>query len=81
MALMLVANRRGKRVICWGGFAKLVLMVTPLPAVIAVGVHYLVRHGWSTEVLLIGLGAGFGIAVIILIAALCTPIHKLPFMS
>ena len=78
MRLTLVGNRKGKRVIVWRGVLRLAAVVVPVPGLIAVLVKWIVTKFWSTQALLLGLAAGGAIVILVVIAAFCTELRKLP---
>ena len=78
MRLTLVGNRRGKRVIVWRGVFRLAAVVVPAPGLIAVLVKWIVTKFWNTQALLLGLAAGGVITILVVIAAFCTELRKLP---
>ncbi|MEY2408585.1 MAG: hypothetical protein QOF48_1255 [Verrucomicrobiota bacterium] len=80
MRLTLVGNRRGRRVIVWGGVLKLAAVVVPVPGLIAVLVKLIVTKFWNTEALLLGLAAGGVVVILVVIGAFCTELRKLPIL-
>jgi hypothetical protein len=78
MRLTLVGNRRGRRVIVWSGVAKLAAVAVPLPGIIALLVKRIATTFWHLDVFLIGLAAGVGIVILVVLGAFCTELRKLP---
>jgi hypothetical protein len=79
MQFALVKNRKGKRVICWGPFLKVTLLMLAIPAGASSGIYYLITKRWDPVALYGGLGAGAATAIVVLIFALATPLHKMQF--
>ena len=79
MEFSLVKNRKGRRVVCWGVFLKIALVLILIPAGISSGLYYLLVKRWNPMALYGGLAAGIITALVVLVFALATPLHKLPF--
>jgi uncharacterized membrane protein YagU involved in acid resistance len=78
MEFALVKNRKGKRVVCWGPFLLITLVMLVLPAVACPGIYVLIAKRWNPLALYSGLAAGAITAIVTLIFSLATPLYKLP---
>ncbi len=81
MQFSLIVNHKGKRRISWGSALVLFFVLIVLPALLSVGVYYLVAERWSTLALEGGLAAGLVTAIFTLIMGLRTPLHMLPLKT
>jgi hypothetical protein len=79
MQFALVKNRKGKRVVCWGSFLKVALLMLVIPTAASSGMYYLITKRWNALALYGGLAAGAATTIVVLIFALATPLHKLQF--
>jgi hypothetical protein len=79
MQFALVKNRKGRRVVCWGPFLKVTLLMLAIPAGTSSGIYYLITKRWNSLALYAGLGAGVLTTLLVLIFALSTPLHKMQF--
>jgi hypothetical protein len=78
MEFALVKNRKGRRVVCWGPFLTITLIMLIVPAALASGVYVLVAKRWNPMALYGGLAAGAITSIITLVFSLVTPLYKLP---
>jgi|tagenome__1003787_1003787.scaffolds.fasta_scaffold20877987_2 hypothetical protein len=79
MQFAIVKNRKGKRVICWGPFLQVTLLMLATPAAASSAIYYLITKRWDSVALYGGLGAGAATAIVVLIFAWATPLHKMQF--
>jgi hypothetical protein len=78
MEFALVKNRQGRRVVCWGPFLLLTVLLLVIPAAASSGIYILMVKRWNPLALYGGLAAGAITAIITLIFSLVTPLYKLP---
>jgi hypothetical protein len=77
----LVGHRQGKRVIRWGHFLKVALLLTVSSTLAAAGLYFILAGQWSLLAAEIGAGAGFGVSLLTLLLSLCTPLERLPILK
>lgn len=80
MRLTLVGVRRGRRAIVWSSVLKLCLIIVPIPALVLPLIYLAVRKRWDSALLLYGAAAGVIIVFILVIAAACTGMRRLPIL-
>ncbi len=80
MRLTLVGARRGRRAIVWSSVFKLSLIIVPIPALVLPLIYLAVRKRWDSTLLLYGSAAGLIIVFILVIAAACTGLRRLPIL-
>jgi hypothetical protein len=80
MWLVLVGRRGNKRVILWRNVGRITLLVTLLSTVLSTLAYVAIARRWNPDAPLGGLIAGVGIAVVLLLVNLLTPIRHLPFL-
>lgn len=76
-----VVHRHGRRVVRWGHFLMIALLLTVSSTVGAAGFYYLLAERWNPLAPLVGAGAGCVAAVLTLLAALRTPLQHLPIIK
>jgi uncharacterized membrane protein YagU involved in acid resistance len=79
--LSLVGHRQGRRVIRWGCVLLTGLSFTMGATLVAAGLYYLLARQWSSLALLVGAAAGITATLITLLAALRTPLQRLPLLK
>lgn len=80
MRWVFVARRGNKRVILWGNFFKASLLVTLLSSALTTLAYVAIAQRWNSDAPLHGLLGGLGIAVVLLLVSLLTPLRQLPFL-
>lgn len=80
MRITLVGVRRGHRAIVWSSVLKLSLVIVPVPALILPLIILAVRKRWDSTLLLYGAAAGLAIVILLVIAAACTELRRLPIL-
>jgi len=80
MRLTLVGVRRGRRGIVWRSVLKLCLIIVPIPALVLPLIYLAVRKRWESNLLLYGAAAGVIIVFILVTAAACTGLRRLPIL-
>ena len=79
--LSLVGHRQGRKVIRWGCVLVAAICSATLAGAIASGLYYLLAKMWDPLVPIVGAGAGLVATVFTLLAALRTPLHRLPLLK
>lgn len=77
----LVGNRHGRRVIRWGYVIVAGLFITILAGVAAAGLYAALTGSWNPLVLSVGPAVGFVATLLTLLAALRTPLQRLPILK
>ena len=72
-----VVHRQGRRIVRWGYFLSVALLLIASSTLSAVGLHYLLAERWDPRAPLVGVAAGFLAAALTLIIALRTPLERL----
>ena len=80
MRLTLVGARRGRRAIVWSSVLKLSLIIVPIPALTLPLIILAVRKVLVPALLLYGAAAGVAIVILLVIAAACTQLRRLPIL-
>jgi hypothetical protein len=80
MRFTLVGNRRGRRTVVWPSVIKLALAIVPVPTVAVPLIHFAVRKLWDNMLMLYGAAAGVAIVILLVIAAACTELRRLPIL-
>jgi hypothetical protein len=76
----LVGNRHGRKVIRWGYVIVAAFLITLLAGAVAAGLYAALSGSWDPRVLLVGPVAGLVATVLTLLAALRTPLQRLPIL-
>jgi hypothetical protein len=80
MRVVLVGRRGDKRVILWGNFLKTGFILILLSGALTTLAYVTLAQRWNPAVPIRGLLGGLGIAVILLVVGLLTPLKQLPFL-
>lgn len=80
MRFTLVGNRRGKRVVVWPSVFRVALIIVPVPTLAVPLIFLAVRKLWDNMLVLYGAAAGVAIVVLLVIAAACTEMRRLPIL-
>jgi hypothetical protein len=59
---------------------KLCLFIVPIPALVLPLIYLAVRKHWDSRLLLYGATAGMVIVILLVIAAACTELRRLPIL-
>ena len=80
MRFTLVGNRRGRRTVVWPSVFKLALYIVPIPALALPLIYLAVRKLWDNMLILYGAAAGVAIVILLVIAAACSELRRLPIL-
>lgn len=80
MRFTLVGNLKGRRTVVWSSVLKLALVIVPVPAVAVPLIYLAVRKLWDNMLVLYGAAAGVAIVILLVIAAACTELRRLPIL-
>jgi uncharacterized membrane protein YcjF (UPF0283 family) len=80
MRFTLVGNRKGRRAVVWSSVLKIALIIVPIPAIAVPLISLAVRKLWDTTLVLYGAAAGVAIVILLVIAAACTEMRRLPVL-